>query len=304
MFALTLNGRDCVGGSPRGTGSIDYSMELKIDGRGGLVLDDALDLESVRALGFAQHPEGLDHPIVSVLVPRREAPSLPVSYGRVAAGTAWPLVINQALDGGVAAAAAAAEDADDADEFDGFDESDEFDDVGAAPQQQRLITPDDDIPEVFLRFYEYFKLLYRFAVLARQGASSNLPLGNRGDDLRDEVVEAGVVAGTLAGLAEEEATQKAIDDMDNAVEVTRLSANTEAALEAAGARARIKALRSAEAQARAARELEMGEGPEEEEEEEEEVVVEDEEEERDDDEEEEEEREEAEREDEEEEREE
>lgn len=210
---LLLKGRDCIGGSPSGLGSIDFFLEFRI-GDGTLRLDTTIDPERAIALGFAAHEDGLDHPLVTITPPHVELPR----QGGGAARQRWPGVITgvlEAADGRPRPVAV------------------------QRPAQRRLIdiSDADDFPLLFLRIWEYLALLDGFARAVKRvvGAALEAVMARR----RRGLVDARIAALETLGLGlDEEAVRaraagQAESDMTRAVEVTRRRAELER--EAAGA---------------------------------------------------------------------
>ena len=232
LLLLLLKGRDCVGGSPNGLGSIEFSLELRIaDGR--LELDTNIVPERARAIRFAQHQDGLDHPVVTVHRPRGEGGGGPEGRERVGEGTPWPGLITRAL----------AED-------------------GAAEEAEVSITDADALPLENLLIWEYLEVLDGFAraVNRLDGPQLDAFVEAR----RGSVVAAREAVSTV-GVAHAPEV-RAQEDMDRAITITRTRRQLEQDAGAQEARRVIREEEAAEAAA-AARAAEEEEGEEEEEEE-------------------------------------
>ena len=213
LLLLLLKGRDCVGGSPNGLGSIDFSLELRIaDGR--LELDTNIVPERARAIRFAQHQDGLDHPVVTVHRPRGEGGGGPEGRERVGEGTPWPGLITRAL----------AED-------------------GAAEEAEVSITDADALPLENLLIWEYLEVLDGFAraVNRLDGPQLDAFVEAR----RGSVVAAREAVSTV-GVAHAPEV-RAQEDMDRAITITRTRRQLEQDAGAQEARRVIREEEAAEA---------------------------------------------------------
>ena len=193
---LSLKGRDCVGGSPNSLRSIDYSIEFDILG-GRLKLNTAVDPALVRDIGFARHPQGMDHPLVSVRRPPGAVGAWS-SAETVARGTACPRTIAGAL---------------------------QVD--GAAEPTFDLVT----LPRQALLAYEYLEHLSRFAAAAKRDARAGRVEAVRGGDVRGDVLAARVAAWGLVDVPAEVAEAEARTHIAQALEASWTNPEEERRLE-------------------------------------------------------------------------